>query len=449
MTKFVKEEYFLPYQIRWLEDHSQIKIWDKSRRIGATYAEAFEDVTDCATKKVPSVWFTSADETAAKEYIDYCEFWARLINIVIKFIGESLIESEDDITSLQIQFSNNTKIHALTSSPKTLRSKGGKIIIDEYSHHKDPDELWKAAKPVATWNYPIRILSTHNGQKSQFYKFVEAVKQGKLKWSLHKTDIFQAVDEGLLDKILKRTTTQEERQAWLEELRIDCFDEDTWLQEYCCTPIDESTAFLPYELITSCESDVEKPISTDMSDLYLGMDIGRKKDLSIIWILEKLGLGKYSRKVHVLEKTPFTIQKEILFQYLSHKKLKRACIDATGLGMQLAEEAQQKFGNYKVEAITFTNAVKEELAYNLRRNFEDKSIFIPSDIAIREDLHAVKRSTTISGNIRFDAERTEQGHSDRFWALGLALYACKETFHATEVQSSHPRESHDMLRGYW
>src|SRR5574341_69918 len=198
MTNFVKESYFLPYQIRWLEDRSSIKIWDKSSRNGATDAEAFEDVTDCAQKKVPSVWFTSADETAAKEYIDYCEFWARLINIVIEFIGESLIESEEDITSLQIQFSNNTKIHALTSSPKTLRSKGGKIVIDEYAHHKDPDALWKAAKPVATWNYPIRVLSTHNGQKNQFYKFLEAVKQGKLNWSLHKTDIFQAVDEGLL-----------------------------------------------------------------------------------------------------------------------------------------------------------------------------------------------------------------------------------------------------------
>ena len=27
----------------------------------------------------------------------------------------------------------------------------------------------------------------------------------------------------------------------------------------------------------------------------MGMDIGRKKDLSVIWILEKLGNVKYSR----------------------------------------------------------------------------------------------------------------------------------------------------------
>ena len=31
---------FLPYQVAWLQDDSQIKIYEKSRRIGMTYAQA-------------------------------------------------------------------------------------------------------------------------------------------------------------------------------------------------------------------------------------------------------------------------------------------------------------------------------------------------------------------------------------------------------------------------
>lgn len=31
------QKYFLPYQQRWLNDNSKVKIWEKSRRIGATY----------------------------------------------------------------------------------------------------------------------------------------------------------------------------------------------------------------------------------------------------------------------------------------------------------------------------------------------------------------------------------------------------------------------------
>ena len=45
-------KHFLPYQIRWLNDNSKIKIWEKSRRIGATYVQSFEDVQDCLNKKV-------------------------------------------------------------------------------------------------------------------------------------------------------------------------------------------------------------------------------------------------------------------------------------------------------------------------------------------------------------------------------------------------------------
>ena len=79
---------FLPYQIKWLKDKSQIKIWRKSRRIGATYVQAFEDVIDALTLKIRGkvcdVWFSSADITAAKEYIMYCEYWAKLLNFAMK-----------------------------------------------------------------------------------------------------------------------------------------------------------------------------------------------------------------------------------------------------------------------------------------------------------------------------------------------------------------------------
>ena len=68
-----------------------------------------------------------------------------------------------------------------------------------------------------------------------------------------KTPIQLAVDEGLIDKIYGRPTTQEERQAWLDEECKNCFDDYTWFQEYCCIAIDEACAFLPYELIATCE----------------------------------------------------------------------------------------------------------------------------------------------------------------------------------------------------
>ena len=153
------------------------------------------------------------------------------------------------------------------------------------------------------------------------------------------------------------------------------------------------------------------------------MDIGRRKDLTVIWVLEKFENILYTRAVIELLKMKFQKQAEILYEVLSLRNFRRSCIDATGIGMQLSEDAQTKFGKFRVEQIMFTNKMKEELAYTTRTNFENKTVFIPKEHNIREDLHSVRRITTTANNIRFDAEHSENGHADRFWALSLALHA--------------------------
>lgn len=444
--------YFLPYQIDWLNDNSRIKVWEKSRRIGATYVQAYEDVRDVVMGYVPAVWFSSADESAAKEYITYCGQWAKLFDKGARDLGEIVLDSDKSIKTLTIEFSNGRRINALSSNPKAFRSKGGKVILDEFAFHNDASALWKAAKPVITWGFPLRILSTHHGKQNLFYKFVESIKSGKLNWSLHTITIFDAVEQGLVDKIYKRKTTQEERQAWLKEQEEDSFDKTTWLEEYCGTPVDEATAFLSYEQIFSIERDnilLSDFASLRDNNLYIGVDIGRKKDLTVIWIAEEIEKFLFTRKIIELEKTPFKTQKEILFTYLSLPAFRRACIDATGLGMQLAEESQDKFGRYRVEPITFTGKVKEELAYNLLRLIEDKQIFIPPDKNIREDLHSVRKITTASNNIRFDVQQSEvSGHADRFWALALCCYSAKSNSAPVFVKSKIKRQSHQLIKDF-
>ena len=172
-----KTPFFLPYQMRWLNDNSSVKIWEKSRRIGATYVQSYEDVRDCVYKRIPSVWFSSADESAAKEYIDYCKKWVKLFSVASKDLGEQIIDSEKDIKAYVIEFTNGTKIHALSSNPNAFRSKGGKVVLDEFAHHKNPMAMWRAAKPCVTWGFPLRILSTHNGQSSLFYKLISQINK--------------------------------------------------------------------------------------------------------------------------------------------------------------------------------------------------------------------------------------------------------------------------------
>ena len=117
--------------------------------------------------------------------------------------------------------------------------------------------------------------------------------------------------------------------------------------------------------------------------------------------------------------------------------------------MQLAETAQREFGQYRVEPVMFTNKSKEEMAYNLRTNFEDKSIFIPKEHDIREDLHSIRKVTTKAGNIRFDAETSEvNGHADRFWALALALLACSTPYTPIDISTRRRYETLKMTEGF-
>src|SRR5690606_7302933 len=131
----------------------------------------------------------------------------------------------------------------------------------------------------------------------------------------------------------------------------------------------------------------------------------------------------------------------------------RICIDATGLGIGWADDAQDKFGEHRVEAVVFSNQVKEALAYPVKGAMEDRALRIPDDPTIRADLRKVQKVTTSAGNIRFVAESTPDGHADRFWALALAKHAASNSSAPIEYMSdgAGERRSADIagfLHGY-
>lgn len=437
--------FFLPYQIRYLNDHSRYKIVEKSRRIGGTYMQSYEDVEDVVIKReytpgrpVEKVYFSSKDEDAGKEYIDYCAYWLRVFNAAASKPYEEVIDEKEGITARVIKLKDGQKIHSLSSAPTAFNSKGGKIVWDEAALHKAQIAMWSGAQPAALWGYPIRILSTHKGKKSLFYKFVQDTLRGKTGWALHRIPIQLAVAEGLVDKIFGRPTTDQERQSWLEEVRRNCRLEEIWQEDYCCNPQDSTTAFLPYELLTPVETPgILLPFEHLCflpGELYAGWDVARKKDLSVVHIIQKLGPLRLSRYIHRMEKTRFSIQYEFADKVMSLRNLRRMCIDQSGMGLPVTERCQEKHGTFRVEDVTMTNKVKEDLAVNGKSLIEDRYARIPDEEIIRESFHSIQKEVTTAGYVRFDADRTEEiGHADDFWAWTLALHAVSggARFHST------------------
>jgi phage FluMu gp28-like protein len=90
--------------------------------------------------------------------------------------------------------------------------------------------------------------------------------------------------------------------------------------------------------------------------------------------------------------------------------------------MMLAEHLVQRYGGC-VEPITFTQQNKERMAPAVKQCFEERTVRIPDNREVRADINAVKRFVTMAGNVRFDADHTDKGHADRFWALAMVVNA--------------------------
>jgi phage FluMu gp28-like protein len=421
-------DYFLPYQVDWLNDASPFALAEKSRRVGWTYVHAYGRV-ERAVKGVCNGYFSSADLTAAREFIDYCKTWSEVFNAVAVEHTETAVIDQDEITTLVLTFNSGRKIVAGSSNPKFFRSKGGDADGDEFAFHAQGRELLKAMHATALfWGYRLRLWSTHNGEGSYFNQLLKAARAGQLNARVHRVTILDAVEQGLVEKIRKLSQPDAlARREWLEELRSTCPDEDTWQEEYLCNPSSDHGSLLGYELIQACEVAnlqlIEDPAQLPEGTYYAGFDVGRKRDLSVLWVDQKVGDVYWTRVLRELADVNFTAQEDLLHRLLANRSVKRLCIDSTGIGMMLAERLQGRWGAYRVEAVNFSAPVKSEIAMPLVRRFQDRACRIPMDAAVREDLHAVRKTVTAAGNVRLDAERSEDGHADRFWAAALACHA--------------------------
>lgn len=426
----------MPYQVRWVLDESVAMAWDKSRRIGATYADSYKSVRQRSTLDLKrDLWFSSADESAAFEYALYCKQWCEIHEAAYKELLENL---EDDrgykYNNYVVEFPNGSRINCMTSNPRRFRSKGGDVVLDEFDWHDKPGEMLDAALPVTTWGYNIRLLTTRNGEGSPFDRIVRTIKkvlggemtfeQAKsLEWSYHLTTIVDAVEAGLAEKVYKLDEVDlDARKRFLAACRARCRNEDAWNQEYMCQPSSASSALIPYDLYQSCEDpDCLKTIGDGHK--YLGFDIGREHHKTTFWLLEQVGDVLVTRKVIVLHKTPYSTQLKVAGDLLADRTIRRAAGDATGIGDMLVETLQEKYGAHRVEKIKFTGQSKEHLASLIVGRFEDKRIRVPDDPKHRESFHTVRKTVTAAGNVRYDAAATDEGHADDFWAMGCALEA--------------------------
>ena len=405
----VLRDILMPYQMKWVEDTARFKIGLWSRQTGKSFATACESVTDCAAqpKGTSCLWVVlSAGERQALEWMEKAKKWTAAVKATVDSYEEIRGSANALLSRAEIRFANGARIVAIPANPDTARGYSANLVLDEFAIHERPFDIWAAIYPSITnplnGEKRLRIVSTPKGRGNKFADLWEHNDH----YSKHKVTIEDAVRMGLPIDI--------------EELKAGVDDPDIWAQEYMCEFIDNTSVLLPYEMIGKCESATIKDDGS--SPVFIGMDIGRSKDLSVIVTAVQCGDVLVAVDIAELRNMPFNDQLEILLSKGRERRVQRVCIDSTGIGAMLAEEAARKGGG-KFEGVQFTVQSKGEMYGLMRRRFEERSVRIPVNRELREDLHAVQRVVSTGGNVTYSAPRNADGHPDRAAALALCIRA--------------------------
>jgi phage FluMu gp28-like protein len=410
-----------PYQRRYIDDKSRFKIAMFARQTGKTFTstlEIAEDFVACELRKQRTRWvILSRGERQAKEAMD------EGLKLHLQAIGAAFDAFDTDfrladsttVKALEVVGKHGSRVTALPASPDTARGFSANVFLDEFAFHADSRKIWQALFPVISRpGLRLRVVSTPNGKGNKFYELMTEEYGSEAKsgiWSKHVVDIYKAVADGLPRDI--------------EELKTGCGDSDTWAQEYELQWLDEASAWLPWELINAVEHDqAGLPANYAGGPVYLGVDIGRRNDLFVLWVLEQVGDVLWTREIIARKRISFAEQDALLDEAFRRYRVLRCCMDQTGMGEKPVEDAQRRHGTSRVEGVLFTSANKLTLATAGKETFEDRRIRIPlGDAALREDLHKLQKTASPTGAPRFVAESDSSGHADRAWACFLACNA--------------------------
>ena len=75
----------LSYQRRWVGDKSRVRVWEKSRRIGASWCEAFMSVMEAAKSREAGgqdTFYLSYNKEMTQTFIRDCAYWAKAFNLL-------------------------------------------------------------------------------------------------------------------------------------------------------------------------------------------------------------------------------------------------------------------------------------------------------------------------------------------------------------------------------
>jgi phage FluMu gp28-like protein len=455
--------YFLPYQIEAIMDEIRLRLWEKSIRIGATYCYAFRQVRRRMIPQAGNYLHTSVNEKIGKSFILDCRKFVKVFeavydakcgasDVVEEQYYNSLMDRQE--TSFSIHFSATDQwIKVFSSNPDSLRGEGGEVGIDELTSHRDPEAMLQAAGGRAMWGYPIRIWTSHKGEDSCFNRILkeERAKGEDSRWGIFSTDLYTAIEQGLVDKINQTRGLSMTKEDFIADTIALVGGQEAFEEECLLKPRKGGDAAIKWQYIEAAKQDYDiylhecsNPEQPEIDHMaasvaeaigdercHIGYDVARTGHLSAVFIIGKSGDRLRLRALLLIHKTRFPVQRDVIKAVYKAIPGTTGCGDSTGLGMETCEELELELGEARFKGVNFSS-MKPTIGTKLVQKFEDGDIELPRARKyefIHYDFHGLRTEPMPSGRIRFyeSANPVEKrSHCDIAWSGGLAVLDAAE-----------------------
>jgi phage FluMu gp28-like protein len=442
---------FYSFQRPWVFEQARFAHATKSRQIGFSHSTAGSiclwSVYGGEVTTVVSDVEESALETVAK-----VKEHARLLRKHGSEFARTVRSSDTEIV-----FASGGRVKAFTR--RGARSFTGNLVLEEFAYHPDPDKVWDASAPVlTTGNLKMRVISTPNGYNA-FKRQHDLAKEKGSGWAFYEVPIEVAVACGYPVNM---------EACWI----LAKNDPRLFAQMYQCSFLANVFQYIPHEKIQEClASEGFGPSGPGL--YYGGLDIGETSDRTVLTIVRVYQGKVYPVHIESIARTEWDRMEAMVAWAFWRYRLKRLCIDKTGLGTFPAQKMQKLHGDMvevdyrrnKVEMIRFGANEKEILATQLFSNIVDGTCRLPVNdnalptfvrrdrlgakaqgaehgeprvvnappdpatgfpgaaMLLQEEIASIQRVLTSGGNASYVSPKTKWGHGDSAWSLALALHA--------------------------
>lgn len=434
-----------PFQLEYLNNTSRFTIDLKARQVAWSFTAALDAICDSIVNPGNPHIFVSMNQEEAKEKIWYANAIIEAIDAPVrpKLVGQG--------STQRLEFVNGSRLISHPCKPPRGKAKS-RIYLDEMAHYQEglDRQIYTGATPgVVKGDGYLRIGSSPLGAKGLFWeiytenlkKWPGFIRQAIPWWSVKSLcwDVKTAL------KLAPQLTTEERVYAFGRQPLIEIFENmflEDFQQEYECAWVDESTAWITWEIIKRNQKTdllwwhaksvdeaigmIEEIRQAGLDGLLeqsftAGIDVGRKKNLTEFMMLGKGTSGQLPIRFSVsLDRIEYDDQERCFIEILNRLPITSCLIDQNGLGMMLAENLANR--TRIAEGVDFTNQTKELWAVEARVQAERGNTPLPVDRDIAYQIHSIKKTVTAAKNNVFDTARNEKHHADKFWAWALALW---------------------------